>query len=86
MNDLWDNLFQRSSIRHMARIGSDHRPLFIKNLYANHNYIKYFRFLNYWLNLTGFYDVVKESWNSEVSGNSMWILQSKLKALSRKLT
>ncbi|XP_075088349.1 uncharacterized protein LOC142170355 [Nicotiana tabacum] len=70
----------------MARIGSDHRPLFIKNLYANHNYIKYFRFLNYWLNLTGFYDVVKESWNSEVSGNSMWILQSKLKALSRKLT
>lgn len=30
--------------------------------------------------------MVKESWNSEVSGNPMWILQSKLKALSRKLT
>ncbi|WMV14246.1 hypothetical protein MTR67_007631 [Solanum verrucosum] len=30
--------------------------------------------------------VVEESWNSHVQGNSMWILQQKLKTLSKKLT
>ncbi|XP_070027770.1 uncharacterized protein [Nicotiana sylvestris] len=70
----------------MARTGSGHRPLLMKNLNVNLNCIKYFRFLNCWLKLPGFYDVVKERWNLEVSDNPVWILQSKLKALSRKLT
>ncbi|XP_070019754.1 uncharacterized protein [Nicotiana sylvestris] len=83
VNDLWDNLFQRCSIRHMARTRSDHRPFLIMNLSTNHNCTRYFRFLNYWINLPGFYTIVEDSWNSNVKGNHMWILQTKLKALSK---
>ncbi|XP_070014522.1 uncharacterized protein [Nicotiana sylvestris] len=86
VNDLWDQLFQRSSFRHLARTGSDHRPLLMKNLSSTHQHISYFRFLNWWVNIEGFYDIVKESWSTEVTGNPMWILQSKLKTLSKRLS
>ncbi|OIT39211.1 hypothetical protein A4A49_28977 [Nicotiana attenuata] len=56
------------------------------NLCGAHQHISYFRFLNCWVNIEGFFDIVKESWNTEVIGNPMWILQSKLKALSKKLS
>ncbi|XP_009788948.1 uncharacterized protein [Nicotiana sylvestris] len=86
VNDLWDQLFQRTSVSHLARTSSDHRPLLMKNLSATHQYISYFRFLNCWVNIEGFLDIVRESWSTEVSGNPIWILQSKLKALSKRLS
>ncbi|XP_070003283.1 uncharacterized protein [Nicotiana sylvestris] len=86
VNDLWDHLFQRYSVRHFARTGSDHRPPFMKNLASNQHHISYFRFLNCWTNIEGFHDIVKETWNTEVTGNPMWILQNKLKALSKRLS
>lgn len=47
--DLWDQLFQRCSVRHLARTGSDHRPLLMKNLVGNQQHINYFRLLNCWM-------------------------------------
>ncbi|XP_070004433.1 uncharacterized protein [Nicotiana sylvestris] len=66
VNDLWDQIFQRTSVRHLARTCSDHRPLLMKNLSATHQHISYFRFLNCWVNIEGFFDIVRESWSSKV--------------------
>lgn len=86
INDKWANFFQNTTINHLARTGSDHRPLLMKCFNTNQNFIKYFRFLNIWTKQDGFLNIVKETWDTQITGNNMWRLQSKLKLLSRKLS
>lgn len=50
------------------------------------NIIKYFKFLNFWVNRQGFQDLVKEVWGKPIVGNPMWRLQQKLKKLGKSLS
>ncbi|XP_070015489.1 uncharacterized protein [Nicotiana sylvestris] len=59
--------------------------LLIKCFNTNQNNVSYFEFLNLWVNQEGFLDNFKEIWESSIVGYHIWILQSKLKLLSRKL-
>lgn len=68
------------------RKGSDHIPLLITYQKDQHAGIKYFRFLNFWTDQPTFMQFIEEAWNTQVTRNSMWILQQKIKILSRKLT
>lgn len=77
---------QSNTIRHLVRTGSDHGPLIMKCFESGQNNIKYFRFLNFWTNQLGFFDIVKETWSIHIQGNSMWRLQSKLKLLAKRLS
>ncbi|XP_019244344.1 PREDICTED: uncharacterized protein LOC109224213 [Nicotiana attenuata] len=86
VNDSWIQKFQHSTVKHLVRTGSDHRPLFMKCFNTNHTHIIYFRFLDFWVSQKDFMDIVKEVWNVNITGNSMWILQSKLNNLSNMLS
>ncbi|XP_075096375.1 uncharacterized protein LOC142174474 [Nicotiana tabacum] len=86
LNDMWAQKFQITTVRHLARTGSDHRPLLMKYFNTNQSHVNFFKFLNLWVNQEVFLDIVKEVWESNIIGNHIWILQSKLKLLSRRLS
>ncbi|XP_059295379.1 uncharacterized protein LOC132048699 [Lycium ferocissimum] len=86
INDSWGQLFHNNIVRHLPRTGSDHRPLLINCHNAYKNGIKYFKFLDFWTEQPNFYQLVEETWNVRIFGNPMWILQQKLKILSKKLS
>nr|XP_033510969.1 uncharacterized protein LOC117275759 [Nicotiana tomentosiformis] len=48
--------------------------------------IKYFKFLSFWTEQKDFQKIVKDSWNEEVIGNPMWIMQQKLKRLANSFS
>lgn len=77
INNLWAQKFQNNSVRYLVRTGSDYRLLLIKSQEINHNNVKYFRFLNCRGKIPGFFDIVKEVWNTTIQENSIWRLQSK---------
>ncbi|XP_070041197.1 uncharacterized protein [Nicotiana tomentosiformis] len=86
INDQWTQLFQNNIVMHLVRKGYDHIPLLITYQKDQHAGIKYFRFLDFWTDQPTFMQFVEEAWNTQVTRNSMWILQQKIKILSRKLT
>ncbi|XP_060190406.1 uncharacterized protein LOC132619559 [Lycium barbarum] len=59
-NDDWLHKFQNSVVRHLSRTGSNHRPLLLKCYDDMNEGTKYFRFLNFWSDQPGFYDIVKK--------------------------
>ncbi|XP_060195451.1 uncharacterized protein LOC132624737 [Lycium barbarum] len=83
INDDWAQKLQNNLVRHLARTGSDHRPLLFKFNDDQHCSIKYFKFLNFWINQPDFCQTVEKSWKEQVRGNAMWTLQVKLKRLGR---
>lgn len=86
VNDKWAQIFQKNFVKHLPRTGSDHRPLMLQcydNVYSG---IKYFWFLDFWTDQPKFMQLVEETWNTNITGNPIWILQQKLKLLSRKLS
>lgn len=46
----------------------------------------YFKFLNFLTKQEDFYNIAKEVWSTNIDGNNIWRLQSKLKLLSRRLS
>ncbi|XP_070054198.1 uncharacterized protein [Nicotiana tomentosiformis] len=85
-NDLWCQLLQNNIVKHLPRIGSDHRPLLLSCHNRNNNGIKYFRFLDFWTEQPTFMNLVEEVWATSICGNALWKLQQKLKMLSKRLT
>ncbi|XP_060212097.1 uncharacterized protein LOC132639674 [Lycium barbarum] len=85
-NDDWTNLFYKTTVQHLPRISSDHCPILISACKEDNNFVKYFRFLNLWVDQAGFYDLVKLHWNSEITGNIFWVVHQKLKLVSKALS
>ncbi|KAG5599273.1 hypothetical protein H5410_030643 [Solanum commersonii] len=50
------------------------------------DHIKYFKFLNCWVDQPKFLDIVKAFWDRTVEGNNMWRFHQKLKRLSNTLS
>lgn len=86
VNEQWTQIFNINMVKHLARTTSDHRPLLLKSHNDHQIHSKYFRFLNFWTKQPEFLDVVQQVWSNTIEGNPMWILQSKLKLLSRRLS
>ncbi|XP_019258738.1 PREDICTED: uncharacterized protein LOC109236955 [Nicotiana attenuata] len=86
INEQWAQHFQNNTVKHLVRNGSDHRPLLLKCHNDQHQHIKYFRFLNFWTTQPVFLDMVQEIWNTNIQGNAMWRLKSKLKLLAKHLS
>ncbi|KAG5606640.1 hypothetical protein H5410_028132 [Solanum commersonii] len=68
-----------SNIRGVRTKKAIHR---LKSLVKRNN----IRFLNSWIDQPDFYDVVEKEWRIHVKGYPMWIMQQKLKNLSKKLS
>ncbi|XP_059315604.1 uncharacterized protein LOC132066277 [Lycium ferocissimum] len=86
INYEWSQKFINTTITHLIRTSSDHSPLFITIENTQQNHKKYFKFLNLWVNETGFLDVVKHAWNIDIEGSSLWRFHLKLKHTYKQLS
>ncbi|XP_060181837.1 uncharacterized protein LOC132611422 [Lycium barbarum] len=84
--DLWHNLEDLDNSITSPWLGSDHRPMLLKCFNDNSVGIKYFKFLDFWIDQDDFKTLVAKEWQVEVDGNPMWRLQQKLKNLGRRLS
>lgn len=51
VNNDWDHIFQNNTVKHLPRIGSDHRPLLVSFHNDQQNFIKHFKLIFGWNNL-----------------------------------
>nr|XP_009786204.1 PREDICTED: uncharacterized protein LOC104234350 [Nicotiana sylvestris] len=86
INHHWTDKFSFIDIEHLASTGSDHTPMLVKCSTSEQPVIKYFKFLNFWIDRPNFKTIVQEAWNIDVEGNYMRRLQLKLKQVSSKLS
>ncbi|KAM3394231.1 hypothetical protein P3S68_003233 [Capsicum galapagoense] len=86
INDLWAQKYSNKIVKHMARTGSDHRPILLKCNNELNNGYKYFKFLDFWITHSDFKNVVSTEWSKYLNGNTMWRSQYKLKRLGKRLT
>ncbi|XP_060202677.1 uncharacterized protein LOC132631093 [Lycium barbarum] len=86
VNDNWNGLFPITEVLHLPRVSSDHCPILISYGNQNENHIKYFRFLNFWVDQDDFLEVVKSNWINHTEGNVMWNIQQKMKNTSKALS
>ncbi|XP_060182093.1 uncharacterized protein LOC132611726 [Lycium barbarum] len=85
-NQKWLTTFPETSVTHLVRSGSDHAPLLIHAKACNISHIKYFKFLNFWVDKPDFQDIVKQAWQIDVQGSQVWRFHMKLKNTSKKLS
>nr|XP_027081130.1 uncharacterized protein LOC113703846 [Coffea arabica] len=73
------------SVSHLVRAPSDHAPLHIS--FASRVVCRspMFRFLNVWPSKDEFLDMVKTTWQMEVSGSPFYVVWGKLRNVSRTL-
>lgn len=55
-----------TTITHLSTIGSDHCPLLIEMVSTITDQIKYFRFLNCWVDNPHFTDTIKTWWEKKL--------------------
>ncbi|XP_070050094.1 uncharacterized protein [Nicotiana tomentosiformis] len=84
--DEWSATFPLINVRHLPRTCSDHNMLLMTCSIEDVPPIKYFKFLSFWTEQKDFQKIVKDSWDEEVIGNPMWIIQQKLKRLANSLS
>ncbi|XP_075107134.1 uncharacterized protein LOC142180106 [Nicotiana tabacum] len=85
-NDEWSATFPFVNVRYLPRTGSDHNMLLMTCSIQDTPPIKYFKFLNFWTEKNDFQKIMQDSWDEEVTGNRMWIMQQKLKRLASSLS
>ncbi|KAK6780088.1 hypothetical protein RDI58_022272 [Solanum bulbocastanum] len=86
VNDKWLQDMPHSNITHLPSVGSDHCPLLMEITARSEEHIKYFKFLNCWVEQPSFTETVERCWNRPVEGNPMWSFHQKLKRLSCTLS
>lgn len=84
-NDQQPAIFPVATVTHLPRTWSDHSVLLYQCTKSDSPLIKYFRFLNFWLDQPDFDHVVKDCWKTQVQGNVMYTLRHKLKKLTHCL-
>ncbi|KAH0725048.1 hypothetical protein KY284_000913 [Solanum tuberosum] len=72
VNDNWLQNMPHTCITHLPSVGSDHCPLLMEMNARPDSCIKYFRFLNCWVEQPSFEETVVDCWNRPVEGNAMW--------------
>ncbi|XP_070048945.1 uncharacterized protein [Nicotiana tomentosiformis] len=83
--DMADAGYTVATVTHLPRTWSDHSVLLYQYTKSDPPLIKYFRFLNFWLDQPDFDHVVKDCWETQVQGNVMYTLRQKLKKLTHCL-
>lgn len=86
VNVKWLKIMPLTTITHLSSVSSDHCPLLIEMTTKVDNVIKYFRFLNYWVEQPNFIYVVLRCWDRLAQGNVMWIFHQKLQKLANTLS
>ncbi|XP_015166827.1 uncharacterized protein [Solanum tuberosum] len=86
VNDKWLENMPHTSITHLPSVGSDHCPLLLEMKARPDNCIKYFMFLNFWVEQPSFIETITACWNRPAEGNPMWTFHQKIKRLACTLS
>ncbi|XP_060182082.1 uncharacterized protein LOC132611715 [Lycium barbarum] len=86
INAEWTSSFDFTTVNHLPSTGSDHAPLLVNCQKEDGNPIKFFKFLNLWVDHSDFLNVVQQAWEENIYGNPLWILHQKLKRTSKVLS
>ncbi|XP_074265992.1 uncharacterized protein LOC141588449 [Silene latifolia] len=84
VNDKWKELFANTSAQFMDPGVSDRSPALLR-FHGDIRPSKRFKFLNCWVEHPDFHKIVAEAWSCDITGNSMFRLMGKLKAVKKKL-
>ncbi|XP_070042737.1 uncharacterized protein LOC142178149 [Nicotiana tabacum] len=71
----FQNLFPTIDVEHLIRTGSDHAPLFMSCGEQATNFIKPFKFLNFWTKHETFKEVVRQNWSADFIGDPYLMLK-----------
>ncbi|KAK4733777.1 hypothetical protein R3W88_008038 [Solanum pinnatisectum] len=86
VNDKWLQDMPHTNITHLPSVGSDHCPLLMEITARTKELIKYFKFLNCWVEQPSFTETDTRCWNRPTEGNPMWSFHQKQKRLSCTLS
>lgn len=86
INVEWFLCFDYTTVNHLPSIGSDRSSLLINLDKEDSTPIKFFKFLNLWVEHKDFLSVIQQAWEENIYGNPMWILHQKLKRTSKSLS
>lgn len=81
----FQNLFPNIEVEHLIRTGSDHAPLLMSCGQEAMQFVKYFKFLNFWTKHDSFKQVVKQNWWADFTGDPFLMFKQKLKRVKAAL-
>lgn len=73
--DAWLKDIPLSTITHLSSVGSDHCPLLLEMQERVDSYVKYFKFLDCWVEHPIFINTVENCWQKPCAGIPMWRFQ-----------
>lgn len=85
VNEDWLNNFSSSRVQFLPRGLSDHCPALVYTGSFTEKIFKPFQFFQHIIAAPNFYNIVREVWNCDVTGNPWFILTSKLKHVKASL-
>ncbi|XP_028552566.1 uncharacterized protein LOC114580146 [Dendrobium catenatum] len=85
INSIALNYFSQLTVRHLARIASDHSPLVLNFCNSRNFHKRRIIFEDVWASYPASFAVVKREWSKKFSGNSAQILNAKCKRTLKSL-
>lgn len=85
-NSKWFDSFNSTYVTHLPITCSDHSPLIVQFTNREEEFIKYFKFLNIWIEHPQFRETVKNVWDENHQGNPLWVLHQKLERTTSHLS
>ncbi|XP_075076724.1 uncharacterized protein LOC107810356 [Nicotiana tabacum] len=80
------NMFPTIEVKHLIKTGSDHAPLLMTYREQTTNFVKPFRFLNFWTKHATFMDVVRQNWEVDFIRDPIFMFKQKLKRVKAALS
>ncbi|XP_024636247.1 uncharacterized protein [Medicago truncatula] len=84
-NQLWLNFCSTMSCSTLTKLSSDHFPLLLEFQYNECNFKSHFKFMKMWSLKDDCRSLIANSWNANVIGCPMFVLNKKLKILKENL-
>nr|XP_016492994.1 PREDICTED: uncharacterized protein LOC107812412 [Nicotiana tabacum] len=86
VNMQFQSMLPTIEVEHLIRTGSDHAPLLMTCGEQTSNFIKPFRFLNFWTEHATFMEVVRQNWEVVFIGDPFLMFKNKLKKVKIALS
>ncbi|XP_075098809.1 uncharacterized protein LOC142175728 [Nicotiana tabacum] len=86
VNLSFQNMLPTIEVEHLIRTGSDHAPLLMTCRVQTTNFVKPFRFLNFWTKHATFMDVVRQNWEADFIGDPFFMFKQNIKRVKVALS
>lgn len=85
VNHKWITAASTSNVSTLTKLRSDHYPLLFQFNNQNIQHNSTFKFLKVWTEHPDCINIIRQSWNTQITGCPMYVLTQKLKLLKDKL-